>query len=156
MEWVKRSDDVIGKTNVDPPGGVPIRPLCSRLLDQIDVLALRILLCAEEDHCELWVCTFVLRGKACGQMSYMWNNQPIDVQRFLWRLTLSELATQPRCCEIVRSTQCDDKVIPNNLPVFKVRKCTTQVSWVLSETGGANAMRPTWNPRTATALNGVL
>lgn len=59
--WVTRSDDVIAKTNIDLPGGVPIRPLCSRLLDQIDVLALRILLCAEEDHCESWVCTFVLR-----------------------------------------------------------------------------------------------
>jgi len=59
-EWVKRSDDVIAVTNIDLPGWVPIRPLCSRLLDQIDVLALRILLCAEE-HRESWV----LRGKAC-------------------------------------------------------------------------------------------
>ena len=81
-------------TDIDLSGRVPIRPLCSCLLDQVDVLALRILLCAEEGHCESWVRTGVLRGKACGQLAYMWNNQPINIQRFLWRLTLSELAGQ--------------------------------------------------------------
>lgn len=85
-------------TDIDLSGRVPIRPLCSCLLDQIDVLALRILLCAEEGHCESWVRTGVLRGRACGQLAYMWNNQPINIQRFLWRLTLSWLGTtQPRC-----------------------------------------------------------
>ena len=62
-EWVKRSDDAIAMTNIDLPGGVPIRPLCGRLLDQIDVLALRILFCAEEDHCELWGMYVCVKGQ---------------------------------------------------------------------------------------------
>src|SRR5260221_227125 len=74
-EWVTRSDDVIAMTtNIDPPSWVPIRPLCSRLLDQVDVLALCILLCAEDGHCGSWV----LRGKpvkVCGLYVEQSTNQ---------------------------------------------------------------------------------
>jgi hypothetical protein len=41
-----------GVANVDVYGRVPVWPLCGRLLNQIDVLALSILLCAEEKHDE--------------------------------------------------------------------------------------------------------
>ena len=39
-----------GATNANVSGRVPIGPPCGRLLNQIDVLALRILSCAEKEH----------------------------------------------------------------------------------------------------------
>ena len=59
--------------NVDVSRRVPIGPLCSRLLNQIDVLALRVLLCAEECHCGSSVCAGVapaVKWLICGNPIY--------------------------------------------------------------------------------------
>lgn len=59
--------------NVDVSRRVPIGPLCGRLLNQIDVLALRVLLCAEECHCGSSVCAGVapaVKWLICGNPIY--------------------------------------------------------------------------------------
>jgi hypothetical protein len=43
---------LMAMANINGPGRIPIGPLCGRLLNQIDVLALRILPCAEKKHPE--------------------------------------------------------------------------------------------------------
>jgi hypothetical protein len=60
------NEDVNRDANADVSGRVPIGPLRGRLLDQVDVLALRVLLCAEESHCGS---SRYARGN---QMAYIW------------------------------------------------------------------------------------
>lgn len=78
------------EANVDVSGRVPIGPLGGRLFDQIDVLALRVLLCAEGSHCGLLGCAGVapvVEWLICGNPIYAAQplrnrHQPIDIQRF--------------------------------------------------------------------------
>jgi len=71
VKRVLSNKEVDRDANKDVSRRVPIGPLCGGLLDQIDVLALRILLCAEESHCGSSGCA---GSSACGQMAYMWES----------------------------------------------------------------------------------
>jgi hypothetical protein len=80
-------EGVYHDANIDVFGRVPIGPLCGRLLYEIDVLALRVLLCAEESHCRSpGMCKECLRlnGLYVGILSVPYSHQPIpiDIRRF--------------------------------------------------------------------------